>query len=382
MQSNQAKYDYIILGAGCAGLSLLMRILKTNGLAEKKILLIDKRVAVTNDRTWSFWEKESGFFENIVHKKWKQLLFESDHFSAKLKAGAYQYKMIRGIDFYTDCFAEITHHPNVEIIYDEIISFSSTQIKLTNAVIECGHAIVFNSTYKLLPQQKNKYYLLQHFKGRIIETTHPYFDVETATLMDFRVHQKYGTAFVYIMPFSSTTALIEYTLFSPTLLPEKQYDVELNNYILNVLQLKQYTINREEFGIIPMTNAVFPTMEHGVFNIGTAGGQTKASSGYTFQFIQKQSAHIVAQLLQNKQPIVSTSFYNKRFKLYDSTLLNILSNGQLGGAEFFSQLYRRNTAAAIFKFLDNETSLAEEIKIMNTVPKWLFTKTAISEMFK
>jgi lycopene beta-cyclase len=382
LQHNPATYDYIILGAGCAGLSLLMRILKTPELAEKRILLIDKRVEITNDRTWSFWEKEPGFFENIVHKKWKQLLFESDHFSAKLEVGAYQYKMIRGIDFYNECFAEIAHHKNVEIIYDDIISFSSAQIKLTNTVIDCGHAIVFNSTYKQLPQQKNKYYLLQHFKGRVIETEQPFFDAETATLMDFRVHQQHGTAFVYIMPFSATAALIEYTLFSPVLLPEKQYDAELNDYILNVLHLKQHTTVREEFGIIPMTNAVFPIMEHGVFNIGTAGGQTKASSGYTFQFIQKQSAHIISQLLQNKQTIVSASFYNRRFKLYDSTLLNILFNGKLGGADFFAQLYQRNTAAAIFKFLDNETSLAEEIKIMNTVPKWLFTKTAISEMFK
>lgn len=383
MKNNTAQYDYIILGAGCAGLSLLRRILKTPDLAEKKILLVDKKSTIINDRTWSFWEKEAGFFESIVHKKWEQLLFKSDHFSAKLEVDDYQYKMIKGIDFYNDCFNEISLHSNVQIIYDDIISFSSKQIMLANTIVECGNAIVFNSTYKQLPQQKNKHYLLQHFKGRVIETAQPFFDVETATLMDFRVHQQYGTAFVYIMPFSATSALIEYTLFSAKLLPDQQYDIELNDYILNVLQLKQHTIIREEFGVIPMTNAVFPSVEQGVFNIGTAGGQTKASSGYTFQFIQKQSAHIVAQLLQNKQPITLTSFFEKRFKLYDSTLLSILSNQQLGGADFFSELYQHNTAATIFKFLDNETSLKEEIKIMSTVPnKWLFTKTAIGEIFK
>lgn len=382
LQTNQAKYDYIILGAGCAGLSLLMRIVATPELANKKILLIDKKPKTSNDRTWCFWEEGDGFFESIVQKKWKQLLFQSDQFSTQLDISSYQYKMIRGIDFYNYCFEQISQHSNVEIIYDDIVKFSSKTITLTKSEIECGNAIVFNTTYKDLPRQMNKHYLLQHFKGRIIETEQTFFDPETATLMDFRVHQNHGTAFVYIMPLSPKKALVEYTLFTTALLPREQYDIELNDYIRNTLQLKQYTTIEEEFGVIPMTNAAFPLMQDGVYNIGTAGGQTKASTGYTFQFIQKQSASIVAQLVQNKNPLAPVSFFDKRFKLYDSTLLNILSNQYLDGATFFAQLYQRNRAADIFKFLDNETSFAEELNIMNTVPKWLFTKTAISEMFK
>jgi lycopene beta-cyclase len=138
----------------------------------------------------------------------------------------------------------------------------------------------------------------------------------------------------------------------------------------------------EELGVIPMTNARFAAQHNGVYNLGTAGGQTKASTGYTFQFIQKQAAAVVAQLAQHKKPVIPVRFFDKRFKLYDSTLLNILANQHLAGAAFFTQLYQRNKAAAIFKFLDNETSLPEELKIMNTVPRWLFTKTAVREMFR
>ena len=53
----------------------------------------------------------------------------------------------------------------------------------------------------------------------------------------------------------------------------------------------------EEFGIIPMTNADFPFFKNGMYYIGTAGGQTKASTGYTFRFIQKQADAIVEQLI-------------------------------------------------------------------------------------
>ena len=381
MQNNQLSYDYIILGAGCAGLSLLMRILQTPQLAQKKILLIERKPKNINNRTWCFWEKEAGFFDSIVHKKWSELLFASNDYVGSLSIAPYNYKMIRGIDLYDYCFAEIARHPNVEIIYDDILQFSSEKITLSNYEVQCGDAVVFNSTYQNLPLQKNKHYLLQHFKGKVIETPEPFFDETKATLMDFRVHQNHGTAFVYIMPLSPVKALIEYTLFTSTLLTSDQYEIELNNYIHNTLQITEYAIIEEEFGIIPMTNAVFAIIENGVYNIGTAGGQTKASTGYTFQFIQKQANAIVQLLLQNKKPVVRANFLKNRFKFYDSTLLNLLSNQHLNGPDFFATLYKNNSAAAIFKFLDNETSLSEELKIMNTAPRWLFTKAAFKEIF-
>ena len=381
MQNKLSTYDYIILGAGCAGLSLLMRFLQSPQLAHKKILLIDKQPKIINNRTWCFWEKEAGFFDNIVYKNWNHLLFACNDALTQLSIKPYTYKMIRGIDLYNYCFTEISKFPNVEVIYEEILNFSSEKIILANRVIECGNAIVFNSTYKNLPQQKNKHYLLQHFKGKVIETSEPFFDETKATLMDFRVHQNHGTAFVYVMPLSPFKALIEYTLFTAALLTPEQYEGELNNYINNTLQLKNYNIIEEEFGVIPMTNAIFSIVENGVYNIGTAGGQTKASTGYTFQFIQKQADAIITLLLKNKKPIVSDDFFKKRFKFYDSTLLNLLTNEHLDGADFFSTLYKNNSAAAIFKFLDNETSLPEELKIMNTAPRWLFTKAAFKEIF-
>ena len=381
LPKQQSTYDYIILGAGCAGLSLLMRFLHTPQLANKKILLIDKHPKNTNNRTWCFWEKQAGFFDSIIYKKWTSLLFGCGEYVKSLSIKPYTYKMIRGIDLYDYCFTEISKHPNVEIIYDDILYYSSEKIILANGEVQCNNAIVFNSTYKNLPQQKNKHYLLQHFKGKVIETIQPFFDETKATLMDFRVHQNHGTAFVYVMPLSPFKALIEYTLFTSALLTPEQYEAELNNYINNNLQLKDYTVIEEEFGVIPMTNAVFSIIENGVYNIGTAGGQTKASTGYTFQFIQKQTEAIVTLLLQNKKPVVSADFFKKRFKFYDSTLLNLLTNQHLDGSDFFSTLYKNNSAAAIFKFLDNETTLVEELKIMNTAPRWLFTKAAFKEMF-
>src|SRR5688572_10355218 len=98
--SRSEGFDYIITGAGCAGLSLLVRLIQSGNFANKKILLVDKEDKNKNDRTWCFWEKEIGFFESIVYKRWEKLWFHSDFLSRQLSLAPYTYKLIRGIDFY------------------------------------------------------------------------------------------------------------------------------------------------------------------------------------------------------------------------------------------------------------------------------------------
>ncbi|MEP6948826.1 MAG: lycopene cyclase family protein [Ginsengibacter sp.] len=382
----QAKsYDYIFLGAGCASLSIVMRMIASKEFSQKKILLADREPKTKNDRTWCFWEQEGGFFEDIVYRKWSRLFFKTDNISIPLEMGDYQYKMIRGIDFYDKCFSVIKSLNNIDIIYGEI-SFEedneSTTIKINNELLELNkNTIVFNSLYFPAPKQKDKFYLLQHFKGWIIETTPGFFEVEDATLMDFRVSQTNGTTFVYVLPLSSTKALIEYTLFSENLLPAAEYDSKLKSYLEDFLGLYNYAITEEEFGVIPMTNANFPFLKNGMYCIGTAGGQTKASTGYTFRFIQKQADTIVQELIL-KGNLSKNKKTKRRFFFYDSTLLHILSKNLLPGKTIFSILFKKNRADKVLKFLDNESKVSEEIRLLNSLPKKIFIKAGFIEFIK
>ncbi len=354
------QYDFIFLGAGCSSLSILMRMIDSGKFTDKKFLLIDKESKNKNDRTWCFWEKENSYFENLVYKKWNNLLFKTDQLSIPLNIAPYQYKMIRGIDFYNHCFANIRLQPNIEIKYGEITFAENNVIKINDELLRTANAIVFNSIYLRGEKDINEFYLLQHFKGWIIETTTDQFRSNEGTLMDFSVSQNFGTAFVYVLPLASNKALIEYTLFTESLLQKEKYNQQIKNYISQHLNIHDFKIIEEEFGIIPMTNKMFKAYENGMFNIGTAGGQTKASTGYTFQFIQKQAAQIVEDIIVKKSPSKKLNT-EKRFQFYDSTLLHILAKNKLEGKEIFTQLFQKNKASNVFKFLDNETNLKEEL---------------------
>ena len=374
------EYDYIITGAGCAGLSLVMHIIASGKLNGKKILLVDRDAKTSNDRTWCFWEKEEGLFQSIVYKEWKQLEFKSAAFHTALEIEPYTYKLIRGIDFYQYCFEQIQNHSNICFMQgdvERIISNENETYITVNGKKIKGDQIFNSIIFKKPALTARHLWLLQHFAGWFIETDNDVFNPESAMLMDFDTDQNKGTAFFYVLPFSKTKALVEYTLFSPDLLKPVEYEAALRNYIAETLQISSYTVYDKESGSIPMTNYRFQEGENNIINIGTAGGQTKASSGYTFRFIQKHSARMAASLAKAGDPLPATD--TKRFAFYDSVLLRILTERKLEGRQIFKRLFEKNSAAKVLKFLDNETSLAEELSIISSLPTMPFLKAAIKQ---
>jgi lycopene beta-cyclase len=160
------EYDYIIAGGGCAGLSLVMRMLKDPNISSKRILIIDRDDKKKNDRTWCYWEKGSGFFDDIIYRKWDKAWFHGEGYSSLKELGPYAYKMIRGIDFYRYCHAGIAASPNIELFHGEITRIDNTS---EGVEVEAGEDIfranyLFNSILlNKPPLKKDQYYLLQHF---------------------------------------------------------------------------------------------------------------------------------------------------------------------------------------------------------------------------
>jgi lycopene beta-cyclase len=381
----QKKYDYIITGAGCAGLSLLMRILNEPALCKKQILVIDAEQKNKNDRTWCFWEKENGLFEYIVHHTWQAFNFISEDYTSTFSIAPYSYKMIHGIEFYNHVLNFAKQFSNVEFRYEKITAVSNNNNKAIVSTVNetytaayIFNSVLFNQTFA----GANVHTLLQHFKGWLIETKEDCFNAEVATFMDFTVSQKHGTTFMYVLPVAPNKALVEYTLFTEKLLQSNDYNAELKNHIEEKLAINDYTISHEEFGIIPMTNYRFPLHDENIVNIGIAGGQAKGSSGYAFQFIQKRTAAIVQSLITKNHPFVKPSIANKKFSFYDSVLLHVLCNKKMKGSSIFSSIFKKNSPQKVLQFLDNESSLVQDLQIMTSVPMGIFLPAAIKEILK
>lgn len=371
----KTRYDYIIAGAGAAGLSLLMRMLDHEYFADKTILLIDKGPKAKNDRTWCFWEKEAGYFEAILHHTWSQLWVKHPNGDKQLKLDGYKYKMIRSADFYRYCFKKISCAPQVSILYGNIkeIDAEAGTLMVDNTVYTAA-SFIFSSLLLAPPKLKpTDVYLLQHFKGWLIETPDEVFDTQSADLMNFRVTQQHGCAFMYLLPVSTRKALVEFTLFTADVLTDLQYEEALRYFISNNLGISAYQISEVEKGEIPMTTYRFEPGLHKVIFTGTAGGQTKASTGYTFQGIQRHSEALVRALAAGRHPAEAGKL-PWRFSMYDNTLLRVLQQAKMPGDFIFYRLFQKNRASAVLDFLDNKSGFLQELGVMQSMPTILFSR--------
>lgn len=351
-----------------------------------EILVIDAAQKNVNDRTWCFWEKEPDIFEPIVIKKWEHVSFIAPLYSNKLSLFPFMYKMIRGIDLYTHVLEKAAIKNNISFCTERVLSIHSdvvgATVVLENQTLRASK--VFNSILfepaNVLAQKASDYFLWQHFKGFEIKTATPVFNDAVATLMDFTVDQDQGTTFMYVMPTSSTTALIEYTLFTPNILEEKRYDKAITDYIKKTYGSIHYEVTHQEFGQIPMTNFSFSGGTGNLINIGVAGGQVKGSSGYAFHFIQEKTKAIIADVVAGINPLRVHSFTQKKFHLYDAVLLRVLQDKKLDGATIFTAIFSKNPPDRIFRFLNNESSLLDDLHIMSSVPMRIFLPAAIKAL--
>ncbi|MGA0559950.1 lycopene cyclase family protein [Larkinella sp. VNQ87] len=379
------KYDFIIAGGGMAGLSLAY-YLSQSPLRDRSILILDKETKQRNDRTWCFWEQQTGPFEPILFRKWNTVEFFGTTYEGLLDIGDYQYKMLRGIDFYEFMKNHLAQFPTIE--------FRQVTINRVKDTPQGGFVIandepyiasyVFDSTFALNLKRPENHNLLQHFKGWVIQTEKPCFDVNRPCMMDFRVEQHGDCRFLYVLPFDERTALVEYTIFNDRLLADAEYDTALIDYISRFLDTGNYTIQETEFGIIPMSDE--PTQERAgrrVVRIGTSGGYTKPSTGYTFQRTQRYLHEIVQNLVAIGKPRRRKPWLRRVFKKYlDSVLLNVLQYRRHPADDVFTRLYQYNPPGQIFRFLDEDTTFTEDLKIMSTVPLGPFTVAALDVLRK
>ncbi|MDR7369885.1 lycopene cyclase family protein [Flavobacterium aquidurense] len=391
MNSSQIKhFDYIFTGTGLATLMTVYKMVLSGKSTNKSMLLLDHDLKRTNDRTWCFWADKETMWNSIISKKWNSALFANADFRRDLELKPYQYNQIWGIDFYNFVFEVISKESNITFLKEKVTDINELETHVFVGTTENRYTCdyLFNNIYtKAFAENQTKYPVLQqHFVGWFVKAENEIFNPEQATFMDFSVEQRGNTRFMYVLPTSKKEALVEYTFFSEKLLSKEEYEKEIRLY-LEKLGAGKFEIIEKEQGSIPMT--CYPFWKKNtkrVLNIGTAGGWTKPSTGFTFKNSDKKSSELVAFLNVSPEtsgPLSMTSFHKKnRFWFYDLLLLDILHRHNELGCTVFSSLFKKGNPVLIFKFLDEETNLMEDFRVILKCPKLPFIKALFRILFK
>ncbi|MDA0780486.1 MAG: lycopene cyclase family protein [Bacteroidetes bacterium] len=381
----KAVYDYIFAGAGASTLQIIMQMLQHERFKNTSILILEENSTKTNDRTWCFWEEKSKEdWHPFVQCQWENITFTSDTAQLHEPITPYAYKMIRSNAFYTHMHELIGKNENIDLSYEKVKSFETQGevVRVSTAKNTYTSSYFFNSILDWnTAQQQSKYPVLQqHFVGWFIKTKDDCFDPNTATFMDFSVAQKGNTRFMYVLPLSKNETLIEYTLFSEQLLNYAEYEREIRQY-LTQKNIRNYSITETEQGTIPMTCYPFSKQNSKrVLHIGSAGGWTKASTGFTFKFIERKATELVDFL--NDESDMRLFEKRTRFWWYDLLFLDVLAQHNHKGSFLFSRMFQRNNPRTILRFLDEKTTFSEEVRIMQSFPVGIFVWQLIRRLMR
>jgi lycopene beta-cyclase len=349
------EFDYIIIGGGCAGLSLAYELEINDKLKEKTLAIIETREEYKRDKTWSFWKVFNHNFDDCVIKSWNNFTINTSEGFRELSNKSFPYQSINSEKFYKKINSKLSLNPNVSFF------------KNINE-INSKNSLVFNSVFQ---NELDKSKLWQHFQGIEIETPKNIFDDEIVNLMDFNCDQRNDVHFFYTLPFSKNRALIETTWLSDL---EDQnlmdYDLQLENYIKNNLGIKSYKINFMEKGAIPLFYPSFNNDDKTI-NIGSAGGMTRLSTGYTFLNIQEHSNYIVRNI--DKIEKVKKFNFGKKYQFLDKIFLKVLKDYPEKMPKIFFDMFK-TSSNTIIKFLSNKSNIFEDLLIILKMPKWTFLR--------
>ncbi|WP_419802203.1 lycopene cyclase family protein [Mucilaginibacter sp.] len=374
----QLEFDIAIIGAGCAGWQLLQQLSLQDDWADCKVLLLDD--GAEKQQSWCFWSAGNHPLQHLATKSWQQLSFRSAGFSTTQMAAPYVYHHIPGKVFFAYFEQQfLPQNPNITVVQAKV---NRVQKSANSFLIDTtDQSFRAKTCYSSLVLQQNKQpELWQHFKGWYIETEQETFDDRAAVLMDYTVQLYQEVHFIYVLPFSKTRALVEATFFSAELVREEIYEELITVYLQQHFPQICYKITSAETGRIPMSKQTFGRYgTAGETLIGKAAGMVKASTGYTFNRITKDSAFLAKNRAQKQH--LSSMATRGRFRFYDALLLNMIRQSPQIIPKVFARLFKNNRLPVVLRFLDEQTTRQQEVKIFASLPIVPFIKQAIKYIF-
>lgn len=402
------RYKYIILGAGCAGLSLCWYLLEA-GVCDP-ILILDRRTCFGNDRTWCFWDTEPNPFTPLATHRWPTWEVRRSHDGPGIRASApaTPYVRLRAEDFYQAALARIRAHDNVTLKLGVAVTGgyhengSGGVCIATSAGVFEGE-MLFDALSVGSPRfpvaQTGDVTFLQQFFGQFIQTDSDVFDPQTVTLMDFAVagtkdeREGEGEAirFMYLLPLSPREALVENTVLLPGGSGAKDAPARVGSTAANRRDISAYLkmrydidtfqVSGEEQGLIPMTTRHFPvqTGKH-TFSIGLVGGAARPSSGYAFQRIQRNCRNLAQALIQGNLGLLRQTAAQRRTATLDRIFLRTMQQNPGAVPGYFDRLFSRVPPDKLVRLLSDSASLLDCAAVVRALPPADFIRAAASGM--
>ena len=366
-----SAYDAVIIGAGLSGLSLARRL--ANSWTERRVLVIDDGHHDVRRRAWAYWTRKPDDLSSAATAQWNAIAVHASGSSAVLPIHPYRYVAISGQRLHDNLHGRLSENPNVEFVSGAASSVQEVDGRV--AITIDGAIVTTRWVFDSRPLTPAPPGPRLDFLGWEIETDVDAFDPKVATFMDFRGRDPGTVRFCYALPTSARHALVEIAAFG------WQHDGPelaraLSEYLQNIRRLSGWSLTRTEAGSLPLTPPAKAATLGRVVPIGVRGGMLKPSTGFALERIQRQSAAITASLNRFGHPHASAPSH-RRHAWLDSVFLEVLRRDPDVVETIMARLFTRNRAAAVLRFLDEDSTPTQEARLIATLPVSPFLRAAL-----
>ena len=363
--------DIAVLGGGLAGLSLVLQLLARGVTA--RITIVEPRDSYSDDRTWCFWDTEDHPFRHLIADRWPVWHVHDRTRAYACGGGAHAYARLASGDVYAHALDRIAQAPNVRLWQGtRVRHLEGRRVQTDAGTLDAD--LVYDGRPPRLPETSSGPRLLQQFVGRRIATDRDAFDSGACQLMDFRLPQTHGIAFLYVLPHGRREALVEATVFAATKVPGDRLDAMLDDALAARLEARVETLG-EERGAIPMVpNLGERAPSPGVIPIGTRAGAPRGSTGYAFLPIQRHSRALADRLVRgDPRPVRMRGHLTDWL---DRVFLARLVQAPEQAPGDFGRLFGRVAPDRLVRFLMERGGVLDHLAVMSALPTGAFLRHA------
>lgn len=372
--------DVTVLGGGCAGLSLALRLAENPGRA-RRVVVLESRANYQHDRTWCFWRQTSDRFDSLVRHRWDRMTVRSPVRRVEVDCRLMPYQMLESGAFYAYAKALIADQQVVHLKTPVTVLGNPTPIAggwrvETSAGAHTTSNIV--DTRGSGAPQRGTALLWQSFLGEEVICDRPVFAPDRADLMEFSESAPRDVAFTYVLPLAPNRALIETTLFHP----QPQYPDDLRERqrqaVVERCMGSSFQIIRSENGILPMgLRRAPPKSRPGYVLAGLMSGAARPATGYAFQRIQVWAENCASALRDGRAPVTHAA--DPRLTQWmDRLFLEVLNAEPSCAPDLFTRLFARVPTSRLVRFLSDRASFLDRVAVVTALPPSLFVRQLLA----
>ena len=370
------QFDLVILGGGCAGLSLAIRLAELGNRCPRT-LIIEQRTVYANDRTWCFWGDTNTPMQHLAKKKWQHVALQTPAAQVIMQCDATPYHMIPAAAFYNEAMATIERTSAIELVMGTSLSIPPRRVggkwQLNASRGLCEADMVVDTRPGPGPKAGGAT-MWQSFYGHEIVCDHACFDPTYVGLMDFDTTDPARIFFTYTLPLSDRHALVEVTQFGPVPLPPEALETALRADIAKRVNGAAFRIERSEHGILPMGNhhkrhncSSDIQSDPSYVYAGLMQGGARPATGYAFQRIQQWATTCADQLGRGQLPL-SHRADPILLRAMDHLFLSVLRSHPSLAPALFLRLFDKVNNASLIRFLNDCATMSDYAAIIAALP--------------